>query len=220
MRAARWLLVGLFAATAARAQQPPAVVPPPGAATTVQLPTFSVFTVQTTVSVPDRGAAYLGGISRGREGATARGAGPLALRGLGSERGTSGASVHATITDHRALDAAVLAAAAAKRTAPDKSLAKAAELVRHVEAAPVTSVAAIRAEKAADAAEVAHDAAEYFAKAEQAAQQGKAGVARIYYQMALRRDPAALKTVVAARLAALAATRPGTAGAASPWEAR
>ena len=31
---------------------------------TVQLPTFQSFSVQTTVSVPDRGSIYLGGVNR------------------------------------------------------------------------------------------------------------------------------------------------------------
>ena len=37
-------------------------------ATTVQLPTFSFFSVATTVSVPDRGSALLGGVNRASEG--------------------------------------------------------------------------------------------------------------------------------------------------------
>lgn len=40
---------------------------------TVQLPTFNVTTVQTTVSVPDGGTALLGGISRASEGSVTRG---------------------------------------------------------------------------------------------------------------------------------------------------
>ncbi len=40
---------------------------------TVQLPTFNVTTVQTTVSVPDRGTALLGGINRFSEGSVSRG---------------------------------------------------------------------------------------------------------------------------------------------------
>ena len=50
--------------------------PPPNAPTTVQLPTFSFFTVQTTVSVPDSGGAFLGGIGRGADGGSSRGFGP------------------------------------------------------------------------------------------------------------------------------------------------
>ena len=41
--------------------------------TTVQLPTFEVITVATTVSVPDGGTVLLGGIKRLREGRTERG---------------------------------------------------------------------------------------------------------------------------------------------------
>ena len=40
---------------------------------TVQLPTFNVTTVQTTVSVPDGGTALLGGINRLSEGSVSRG---------------------------------------------------------------------------------------------------------------------------------------------------
>ena len=41
--------------------------------TTVQLPTFAITTVTTTVSVPDGGTILLGGIKRLREGRTERG---------------------------------------------------------------------------------------------------------------------------------------------------
>src|SRR5262245_56452667 len=90
-------------------------VPQPQVPTTVQLPTFSVFTVQTTVSVPDSGGAFLGGLSRARDGSTTRGFGPLKNRGLASSRGASGMSIHARIIDNHELDEAVLAEAAAKR---------------------------------------------------------------------------------------------------------
>ena len=40
----------------------------------VQLPSYNFTTVGTTVSVPDGGAAYLGGIYRLSEGSTTRGA--------------------------------------------------------------------------------------------------------------------------------------------------
>src|SRR3954452_788871 len=79
---------------AARAQ---AVQPMPQVPTTVQLPTFSFFTVQTTVSVPDGGSVSLaGGINRAADGTVTRGMAPL-NRGIGSSRGASGVSVHATI---------------------------------------------------------------------------------------------------------------------------
>src|SRR5262245_4559489 len=91
-------------------QQPPLQNLP---ATTVQLPTFSVFNVTTTVSVPDRGGISLGGVDRGVDATISRG--PIRNRGSGSSRTASGMSVHATIIDNSELDRAVLAAAAAKR---------------------------------------------------------------------------------------------------------
>ena len=42
-------------------------------ATTVQLPSFSIFSVNTTVSVPDSGGMYLGGVNRARDSSTTRG---------------------------------------------------------------------------------------------------------------------------------------------------
>jgi hypothetical protein len=94
------------------------------APTTVQLPTFRFFTVQTTVSVPDRGSASLGGISRASSLSTWRGAPGLpASRGMAIGRDAGGVSVHATIIDHAAIDRAVLTEAARRRTASAKSAA-------------------------------------------------------------------------------------------------
>jgi hypothetical protein len=66
---------------------------------TVQLPTFNMTTVQTTVSVPDGGTALLGGISRASEGSVTRGVPMLGKvpgagrlfknRGIGREVGLS-----------------------------------------------------------------------------------------------------------------------------------
>ena len=103
-----------------------------GQATTVQLPTYSFFTVKTTVSVPDSGGAYLGGINRARDSSTTRGFGPLANRGVGMDRVASGMSVHATIIDHKELDERLLAEAAAKRGPVDPTAAKAELLSAHV----------------------------------------------------------------------------------------
>ena len=102
------VLVALFCGTAAQAQ-------------TVQLPTFNFFTVRTTVSVPDSGGAYLGGVNRSAMGQSARGvplisrfpgAGrPFTNRGIGSSVASSGASAHATIIDHAELDELTLSGA-------------------------------------------------------------------------------------------------------------
>jgi hypothetical protein len=212
-------------ATVVNAQQPGPQPAQPLPATTVQLPTFSFFTVNTTVSVPDRGGAYLGGVNRAREGSWSRGFGPPANRSLGGDRLAGGASVHATIIDHEELDRAILAAAAAKRIPADPAVAKAESLARHVgradggsagaspshsvspsHASPslaTESVAAIKARNAAAADERTSEAAGYFAKAQGAEAEGKAGVAKIYYQMVTRRDTGELKQRAEQRIAAI-----------------
>jgi hypothetical protein len=192
-----------FASTALAQQQP----------TTVQLPTFRVFTVQTTVSVPDSGGSLLGGITRGRDGKLTRGIGPLKDRALGSERGTGAMSVRATIIDHREIDEAILAAARRDGTPVDATSIKAGYLSRHVgTSTPVSSapssVSAIRDRNASAAAEQAaardSEAAELLAKASRAEAEGKAGLAKLYYQMVVRRNAGQLKEQAISRLAALA----------------
>jgi len=117
-------------------------------ATTVQLPTFSFFTVNTTVSVPDRGEALLGGINRASSGRTSRGA-PILGKvpglgrgfrndGIGFARGSSMISARAHIIDHAELDEMILGEAAARRSGslPVASLTpeqrRAEYLTRHV----------------------------------------------------------------------------------------
>ncbi len=92
----------------------------------VQLPTFNSFSVSTTVSVPDSGRGFAGGISRARSGSISRGipvagklpvAGPLFKdRGIGHSVSASGVSVHATIIDLDEMDKAVLREAALRRS--------------------------------------------------------------------------------------------------------
>ena len=188
-----------------------------GQATTVQLPTVSNFTVQTTVSVPDRGSAYLGGISRGADGRVTRGFGPLANKAIGSTRSASNVSVSATIIDNAEIDRDLHAAAAARRgERVDPSISKAAALSNTVanrsSAAPPDSVAAIRAQNATAAELEAAELAGYFAKAKQAEADGKTAVAKVFYQMVARRDSGTLKQQAITRLAALtstAGTKPG-----------
>jgi hypothetical protein len=187
-------------------------------ATTVQLPTFSVFTVQTTVSVPDGGTAYLGGINRGAEGSATRGFGPLKSRSFGSSRTASGVSVSATIIDHAEIDRALLAEAGAKRGSVDSSVAKAAAISKGVAAEPwfaarptatrtpaalPGSVAAMRKQNVEAADLVATELAGYLAKGKQAEAENKPGVARVFYQMVARRDQGEMKRVAVERLAVL-----------------
>ncbi len=81
---------------------------------TVLLPTQNRFSIGTTVSVPDRGGLYLGGVNRSQTGRIERGilGTPFRNRAIGSSLNNSGASVHTTITSLRETDKAVLAEAA------------------------------------------------------------------------------------------------------------
>jgi hypothetical protein len=201
------LVAAMAGASSASAQTPQPPAPQPQVATTVQLPTVSVFTVQTTVSVPDRGSASLAGNGSGADMSVNRA--PIRNRALGSSRAASGVSVAATIHDREEADRALLAEAAAKRGAPfDPSTSKAAALTRSLERTkagetPVGSVAAIRERNAAAAADRAFQLADHFHKARQAESDGKTAVAKVYYQMVARGDDQQLKEQALARLAAL-----------------
>ena len=168
------------------------------APTTVQLPTFRFFTVQTTVSVPDSGGAYLGGINRARDASRTRGLGKgplLSNRGISSERTGGGMSVHATIHDLASMDEALLAKAAGKRVVASESPLVIAPVTSGVE-----SVAAIRAETDLAARSAAAEVAGIFTKAQKAEAENKPVIARIYYQMVTRRDAGELKRQALARL--------------------
>lgn len=99
----------LFSVTAstAMAQNAPA--------SAVQLPTFGYNTVNTTVSVPDRGGAYMGGIKRSSSGRTESGAPllPFKNRSIGNQTSATSFSVHTYIHDFEAMDEAALNAGAA-----------------------------------------------------------------------------------------------------------
>jgi hypothetical protein len=195
---APWGLL-IAAAVSVRGQQP---LP----ATTVQLPTFSVFTVQTTVSVPDGGHSYLGGINRAAMGSVSRG---LGNRAAGGSRLAGGVGVSATITDHSEIDRSLLAAAAARRdAAADPAAVKAVALSKSIpradgKAGLPDSLAAIRERNAAAKEEANNEVAGYFAKAQEAEAAGKVAVAKVYYQMVARRAEGSLKRTAQERLTAL-----------------
>jgi type II secretory pathway component GspD/PulD (secretin) len=182
----------------------------------VQLPSFHYFTVSTTVSVPDRGAAYLGGVSRAASGRVSRGV-PLLGKApglgrlgrndaIGSSIGTSGVSVSATIIDHRELDEAVLAEARARRGgAPlTEAVSDAPPRDRLPAAAPVASVADIRRQNEIEDDAQQQEALALVAKGRQAEAAGKLSVARVYYEMAARRADEDLRRKIAEHMAKLA----------------
>ena len=195
----------------------------------VQLPTFQVFSVNTTVSVPDGGGALLGGINRAADSSVTRGLplagkipglGPLANnRGIASTRSASNMSVHATIIDNHELDEAVLATAAARRggvSLNDKQALATQQradyisrnLARAEQPVPETKTAApsideIRRKNELAAANRDAEAQSFFAKAQAAEAEQKPGVAKVYYQMVARRATGELKSLAETRLAAL-----------------
>jgi len=84
----------------------------------VQLPSQQIFSVGTTVMVPDRGGTYLGGVKRLSEGAPTRGVPILGQlpgigrlfknRGIGRETSNRGAHVNAYIIDLKEQEEALL----------------------------------------------------------------------------------------------------------------
>ena len=93
----------------------------------VQLPSFQIFSVGTTVLVPDRGSAFMGGISysssgRNELGVPGLGRIPMLGRGfrnvgIGRNQSAGGMSTSVYIIDHGEMDRALLAEAARRRGA-------------------------------------------------------------------------------------------------------
>lgn len=192
-----WLPACLWAAVASDL--------PAQSATTVQLPTFSFFTVSTSVIVPDRGATHLGGVTRASSGSTAFGPPFLPKqRGIGHQATASGMQVNVTIHNLEELDQAVLGQTAPTLPPPEAGLARRLKHAQQGTAGEAPqSLADIRAQKEAQQAEKQQDALKYFERGQKAEVEGKANVAKIYYKMAARRAEGELRQVVFARLEAL-----------------
>ncbi len=222
-----WLLLLWwgFAAGSALAQRP---------GTTVQLPTFSSFSVGTTVSVPDRGSVYLGGIKRASTGRNEFRVPLLPFRpfrntGIGRELSASSVHVTATIHDFEAMDEFLLsqptAYARSLRSPPVGAAAAWAKTLRRRDPAYGTSwkvsgaaeprgasamsVAEARAQRLRQQDLRAAEAVEFFERGRNAEMAGKSGAAKVYYQMAARRATGQLSQQVVARLEML--SRPATA---------
>lgn len=182
----------LFWGQSVSAQQP---------ATAVQLPTYRFFTVSTTVSVPDRGGAYLGGVNRSSSGSNAFGAPlfPLRNRGGGRNVGASGLSVHATIHDLQAMDEEILRIAEQRnRTQQEPAL-----VIGAPQDARPMSLQAIEQRKRQQAADKEQEYVEKFQRGQLAEAKGNFGAARIYYSMVARGASGDLKQEAAARLESL-----------------
>jgi hypothetical protein len=197
------MVVGLVA-QAAMAQRP---------GTSVQLPTFSYFGIGTSVSVPDRGSASLGGVSRAQGDLSQFGAPllPFGNRSMGSSRGASGAQVSVWIHDFEAMDEALLSQSSyyqnyvnsLRPRKPDGWPSNLAGVQGDSGGLPAPSVEDIRRQRAEQQEVRANEAVTFFERGRKAEQEGKVNVARIYYQMVARRASGDLKDQALARLDAL-----------------
>ena len=192
----------------------------------VQLPTFSFFGGSTTVSVPDRGSAYFGGVHRARSGMNEFGVPllpfrPFRSRAFGSKRRASDTSVSAYVHDFEAMDRYLLSRPTSSRaaqprvaggrpqadgpsaSAPDVWQKRLAAAQATSGGKAVMSVARLRAQHLREEQARQEEALKWFERGRQAQASGKAGVARVYYQMAARRATGTLKDQIAARVASL-----------------
>jgi hypothetical protein len=196
----------------------------------LQLPTFTFATVSTTVSVPDQGSVFLGGVDRASDGRNEFGVPGITLpgfqnRGIGQDRSSTKMFVTATIHDFDAMDQALLntpsdgVTRSAPRTLPpllpdapagfagrasqQKTNLAGKWQVEADQPSPVGDLAAEQASRADRQATRTSEADAFFARGQQAEADGKPKVAKIYYQMALRRASGELKQQAQARLDAV-----------------
>ncbi|HEX3870994.1 MAG TPA: hypothetical protein VHV77_11185 [Pirellulales bacterium] len=174
------------------------------APTTVQLPSFEYFTVDTTVSVPDRGSVVIGGINSSGRGGYNSGTPFLpSQRAGGSTMGASQMSVHAMIHDMSAMDAAILAIATkSPTTTGPMAVTQSATAIRLVEGG---SVGEARSQHERELAAAETEARNYFQRGQTAESHGQSGAAKVWYQMASKRGSGKMKAEIDARLQALKA---------------
>jgi hypothetical protein len=198
---------------------------------TVQLPTFQFFSVSTTVSVPDNGGAFMGGINRAATGRNEFGVPGITFpgfqnRSIGQDMSASNVWAHVTIHDFDAMDQAILNSpspndfanvGSSSRWKTNIDLPPVPRVMptirledvnlagdwRNKPAAPASNVAAEEADRDARRATRSSEADNYFARGQQAEADGKLSVAKVYYQMAVRRASGDIKQQVQARLDSL-----------------
>jgi hypothetical protein len=199
-----------------------ALAPAMAPAQTVQLPTYSFTSVAATVSVPDQGSVLLGGIDREASDRSEFGVPMLPFRpfrntAIGQSTSAMSTSVTVTIHDFDAMEAALLGGASSAGAAASSPLARdvprtpAATLAGQWQPkaelsqarSPVADPATEQARRLALRETRASEAAQYFERAEQAEADGKPSVAKIYYQMVVRRADGNLKQQALARLDAM-----------------
>jgi hypothetical protein len=141
----------------------------------VQQPVVGTTSVNTTVSVPDRGTTFMGGVSSAQSGRSQYGLGPLrSPPGVGLSRQATSMSVNVYIHDLQAMDEAILnsgsssSSSSVGRTVPG--------FVKKSSGREAEPVAESQVEKAIKFEQLAR-------KADEA---GKPGVAKLHWQMAAK----------------------------------
>jgi hypothetical protein len=176
------------------------------AAQVVQLPTFSMFSVDTTVSVPDSGGAHLGGTRRGSHAMSTFGGIPR-NRGWGVSRQAAGAGVTVQIHDPQEAEAALAGSSVRRHDAvpgPRRPLRIAAG--EAASDAPLASVAELQERRAALAAAGQQEALALAERGRTAHRAGKNALAALYFRTAARKASGSLRQAIEAELRAIEAT--------------
>lgn len=183
------------------------------AATVVQLPTFHFFSANTTVLVPDRGATYLGGVNYSSAGRTQRGIPGLGGRpftNTSSGRSTGGGNmwVSAHIHDFEAMEAQLLGQSDATAGLSPRPSPRAVAATKQTPSF-AQSVNALRAQAANEDQAQQLEAQAYLKRANEKLNEGKPGLAKIYFQMAERRGTGPVKEQALAGLKAVERSKSG-----------
>lgn len=172
----------------------------PGA-TTVQLPTWHMFGVGTSVNVPAGGSTLLGGVNRAEEMNNQFGAPGLpGNRAMGRSVGASSVRATAQIHDMAEMDRQILAGAPQANSAP-----AAPPIARDASSAArgAMSVAEARRLHEAEQGGANDEIAQLFERAKNAAANGNPGAARVLYQMIAKKTDGPLRAQALERLAAI-----------------
>lgn len=189
---------------AAEAQNEPGFV--------VQLPSVSLFSVQTTVSAPDSGGAFMGGLGQEAWGQAYHGSPllPWAQRAGGGIRRQQSLVVRATVHDLDALDEAVLAQAGRLALAARGGAVGGRRATSTAER-PVASLAELRRRKAVLRLAEQLEAVAMYERGQEALAGGKFHAARAWFRMAACRARGALRAEILDQLDLLAAQGAATA---------
>lgn len=173
---------------------------------TVQQPVIDRFSVGTTVSVPDRGRAFLGGVNSAGSSRTQYGFGPLRGSNVGQFRSASSSSVSVFIHDFDEMDRQLLSQGRGGSASGSSTIDGYRDLMarnqrRGTSVGAPAGMASVREPVRGPGATFANDSApeipeaptlppgqaqRSFELAQQAEQRGAMAVARLHYKMASR----------------------------------